>query len=121
MGTAGTAAVGQDQRDWQSLTRLQPGETILLSLKTGAVKGPFRNWTPHDLWAGKVTAQREDVLKVERYRQRGWGRGKTALVGTLIGFGAGFAVGAAVGGCTDNPGLLSSFGPCVTRFGGGMI
>src|SRR5437870_5582243 len=64
MGTAGTAAVGQDQRDWQSLTRLQPGETILLSLKTGAVKGTFQNWTPQDLRAGKVTAQREEVLQV---------------------------------------------------------
>ena len=44
---------------------------------------------------GTVTASRETVLKIERYRLGGWGRGKTAAVGALIGFGGGFAIGAA--------------------------
>jgi len=116
MCVMGTAASGQDQRDWQSLTQLRPGESILLSLKASSVKGAFRSWTPQQVIAGATTARREDVLKVERYRQSGWGRGEKALVGALIGFGAGFTIGAAAAGCHTG-----QFGPCVTRFGGGMI
>lgn len=106
----GTAAEGQDRRDWQSLAQLQAGDSIRLSLKTGLVKGAFQNWTPQQVTAGTVTARREDVLKVERYRQGGWGRGKTAAVGALIGFGGGFAIGAATGGCHQG-----QFGPCFSR------
>ena len=116
MCTMGTAAKGQDRRDWQSLTLLHAGDTILLSLKAGPVKGAFHSWTPQQVMAGKVTAQREDVLKIERYRQSGWGRGKTALVGALVGFGAGFAVGAAAAGCDS-----VSFGPCIGRPAGGAV
>jgi hypothetical protein len=57
-----------------------------------------------------VTAKREDVLKIERYRPGGWGRGKTAAVGALVGFGGGFAIGAATGGCHQG-----QFGPCLSR------
>ena len=74
------------------------------------MEGAFQNWTPQQVTAGTVTARREDVLKIERYRQGGWGRGKTAAVGALIGFGGGFAIGAAAGGCNKN-----SFGPCFSR------
>jgi hypothetical protein len=70
----GTAAEGQDRRDWPSLTRLQAGDTIRLSLKVGSVKAAFRSWTPQQVVAGTVTARREDVLKIiERYRKNGWG------------------------------------------------
>ena len=116
MCAMGTAAKGQDRREWQSLTLLHTGDTILLSLKTGPVKGAFRSWTPQQVIAGKVTAQREDVLKIERYRQSGWGHGKTALAGALVGFGAGFAVGAPAGGCN-----AGSFGPCIGRAAGGAV
>ena len=116
MCAMGTAAKGQDRREWQSLTLLHAGDTILMSLKAGPVKGAFRSWTPQQVMAGQVTAQKEDVLKIERYRQSGWGHGKTAFVGAMVGFGAGFAVGAAAGGCDS-----VSFGPCVGRFAGGAV
>jgi hypothetical protein len=88
-----TAASGQDRRDWQSLGQLQAGDKVRLSLKTGPVEGVFQNWTPQQLTAGTVTAQKEDVLKIERFREGG-GRLKHAAIGALIGFGGGFAVGA---------------------------
>jgi hypothetical protein len=111
IGALGTAAEGQDRRNWQSLAQLQAGDRIRLSLKTGPVEGAFQNWTPQQVTDGAVTAGREDVLKIERYRQGGWGgRGKSAVAGALIGFGGGFAIGAAVGGCNKN-----QFGPCFTR------
>jgi hypothetical protein len=104
----GTVAEGQDRRDWQSLARLQAGDRIRLSLKTGPVKGAFHNWTPQQVTAGTLTARREDVLKIERYRQGG--RAKSAAVGALIGLGGGFAIGAATGGCHQG-----QFGPCYSR------
>jgi hypothetical protein len=106
----GTAAEGQDRRDWQSLARLKAGDRIRLSLKTGPVEGVFQDWTPQQVTAGTVTARKEDVLKIERYRQGGGGRGKTAAIGALIGFGGGFALGAATGGCKQG-----QFGPCFSR------
>jgi hypothetical protein len=106
----GRAAEGQDRRDWQSLARLQAGDRIRLSLKTGPVNGAFQNWTLQQVTAGMVTARREDVLKIERYRQGAWGRGKTVAVGALIGFGGGFAIGAA-GGDNSRQGI----GPYISR------
>jgi hypothetical protein len=103
-------AAAQDRHDWQSIGQLQPGDRIRLSLKTGPLNGAFQTWTPQQVIAGTVTARREDVLKVERYRQGGWGRGKSAAVGALIGFGGGFATGAAAGGCHQG-----QFGPCFSR------
>jgi hypothetical protein len=97
--TLGTAAEGQDRHDWQSLGQLRAGDSIRLSLKTGPAEGAFQNWTPQQVTAGTVTARREDVLKIERFRPGGRGRGKSAAVGALIGFGGGFAIGASVGGC----------------------
>jgi hypothetical protein len=109
-GAFGRAAERQDRHDWQSLARLQAGDRIRLSLKTGPVNGPFQNWTLQQVTAGRVTARREDVLKIERYRQGAWGRGKTAAVGALIGFGGGFAIGAA-GGDNSRQGI----GPYISR------
>jgi hypothetical protein len=105
-----TVAVAEDRHDWQSLGKLHPGDKIRLSLTTGPVEGAFQAWTPQQVTAGTITAKREDVLKIERYHTGGWGRGKTAAVGALIGFGGGFAVGAAVGGCHQG-----QFGPCISR------
>jgi hypothetical protein len=108
----------QDRHDWQSLAQLQAGDKIHLSLKTGpGVTAAFQSSTPDQVTAGTVTAKREDVLKIERYRQGTWGRGKTAAVGALIGFGGGFAIGAgATGGCHQG-----GFGPCISRGLGGAI
>jgi hypothetical protein len=110
------AVSAQDRHDWQSLAQLHPGDNIRLSLKTGPVTGAFQSWTPEQVTAGAVTAKKEDVLKIERYRPGAWGRGKTAAVGALIGFGAGFGVGAGLTGCDHN-----QFGPCISRAGGGAI
>jgi hypothetical protein len=117
----GTAAQGQDRHDWQSLAQLRAGDRIRLSLRTGPVTAAFQSWTPQQVTAGTVTARREDVLKIERYRPGGWGRGKTAAVGAVIGlgvgFGGGFAIGAAVGGHCNQGG----FGPCFSRGTTGAI
>jgi hypothetical protein len=109
----GSAAHGQDRHDWQSLGQLQAGDKVRLSLKTGPVTGAFQNWTPQQLTAGTVTAQKEDVLKIERFREGG-GRVKHAAIGALIGFGGGFALGAGITGCHQG-----EFGPCVSRGVGG--
>jgi|SRR5580704_18262509 hypothetical protein len=111
-----TALHAQDRHDWQSLAQLRPGDNIRLSLKTGAATGAFQAWTPEQVTAGTVVARKEDVLKIERYRQGTWGRGKTAAVGALIGFGAGFGIGAGLTGCDH-----TQFGPCISRAGGGAI
>jgi hypothetical protein len=66
-----TAAEAQDRRDWQSLAQLKAGDRIRLTLKTGPVDGPFQSWTLQQVTAGTVTAKRQDVLKMERYRQGG--------------------------------------------------
>ena len=105
-------APAQDRHDWQSLGQLQPGDRLHLSLKTGPANGAFQNWTAQDVTVGTVTARKEDVLKIERYRHGAWGRGKTAGVGALIGFGGGFVIGAAAGGCHQG-----QFGPCLSRGG----
>jgi hypothetical protein len=106
------AAEAQDRHDWQSLGQLQPGDRLHLSLKTGPANGAFQNWTAQEVTVGTVTARKEDVLKIERHRQGAWGRGKTAAVGALIGFGGGFVIGAAAGGCHQG-----QFGPCLSRGG----
>jgi len=113
-----TAANGQDRSDWQSLAQLQAGDKIRLSLKTGPVEGAFQNWTPQEVTAGTVTARREDVVKIERYRKSGGGRGKHAAIGAAIGFGGGFAMGAAVGGCRPNEICLGSRGTWGAACGG---
>lgn len=111
------SADGQDRHDWQSLAKLQAGDRIRLALKTGpATTAVFQTWTPQEVTAGTVTARKEDVLKIERYGHAGWGRGQTAAVGALIGFGGGFAIGAATTGCRQG-----QFGPCVSRGLGGAV
>lgn len=113
-----TAACAQDRHDWQSLAQLHAGDRILLSLKTGAVKGAFQAWTPEEVTADTLMARKEDVLKVERYREGGWGRGTHALIGALVGFGGGFAAGAAAGGCRPNELLCLGRGTVGAVFGG---
>lgn len=108
--TLGAGAQAQDRHDWQSVAQLHPGDRIRVSLKSGPVDGAFQNFTPEQVTVGTTTARKEDVLKVERYRPGGSGRGKAAAIGALIGFGGGFAVGAAVGGCNH-----TQIGPCLTR------
>ena len=87
-------AQGQDRHDWQSVSRLRIGDRLRVSLRTGPVSGVFQSWTPQDVTVGTVTAKREDVVKVERYRHGG-SRAKHAALGAMIGFGGGFAIGAA--------------------------
>jgi hypothetical protein len=110
-----TTAQGQDRHDWQSLARLNSGDQVRMVLKTGPVSGTFQSWTGEALTVGTVTARREDVLKIERYRHSG-SRGKHAAIGALIGFGGGFAIGAGVTG--DCKG---SIGPCIPRHTGGLL
>jgi hypothetical protein len=108
------AAQGQDRHDWQSLARLNSGDRVRMHLKTGALSGTFQNWTAQGVTVGTVTAKREDVLKIERYRHGG-SRAKHIGVGALIGFGGGFAIGASVSGCGGG------LGPCFTRPEGGAV
>jgi hypothetical protein len=74
--------------------------------------GRVSDWTPQEATFGTVTAKREDVIKIERYRHGG-SRAKHIGVGALIGFGGGFAVGAGIEGC-NSPG-------CVGRREGGVV
>jgi hypothetical protein len=108
-------AHAQDRHDWQSLAKLQAGDSIRLTLKTGPVDGTFQSWTPQQVTAGSITAKREDVLKIERNRPGGT-RAKHAAIGALIGFGGGFAIGAGVTGWH-----AGQFGPCVSRGEGDAI
>jgi hypothetical protein len=108
-----SSAWGQDRHDWQSVSGLQAGDRVRVVLKTGPVEGEFQKWTPEDATFGTVTAKREDVIKIERYR-RGGSRGKHAAFGALIGFGGGFAIGASVNLCVG-------LGPCVKRPVGGAV
>jgi len=116
LGTAATATNAQDRRNWQSVAQLHAGDKIRLSLKTGSVTAIFQSWTPQQVTAGTVTARKEDVVKLERYHPGGWGRGKTAALGAVIGFGGGFAIGTGVTGCHQG-----QFGPCVSRGLGGAV
>jgi hypothetical protein len=109
-------AQGQDRHDWQSLVKLQAGDRIRLTLKTGSSTEVFQSFTAEDLKAGTLTPKKEDVLKIERFGHAGWGRGKKAALGAAIGFGGGFAVGAAVTGCDHQ-----QFGPCLSRGAGGAV
>lgn len=113
------AAAAQDRNDWQALSQLKTGDRVRLSLTTqGPVTGGFRSWTPELLTVGSVSARRAEVVRVERYRQGGWSRGKTAAAGALIGFGGGFAIGAAAGGCHPGAILCFSRGTLGGAFGG---
>ena len=114
----GAAVDGQDRHDWQSVAQLHVGDRIRLSLKTGPVDVTFQNWTPQQVTAGTVIARKEDVLKIERYRKGGLGRGKHAAIGAAIGFGTGFAIGAATGGCHPNELLCIGRGPLGAAIGG---
>jgi len=109
---AAAAAHGQDRHDWKSLSRLHPGDRVRVFLKTGPMDGEFQSWTPQEAIIGSVTARREDVLKIERYRHGG-SRAKHACFGAMIGFAGGFAIGAGVEGCRS-PG-------CVGRGEGGAV
>ena len=116
----------QDRHDWQSVGQLNPGDRLHLFLRTGPVDGEFQAWTADNLTLSTVTAKKEDVLKIERYRigeKHGMGRGKKAAIGGLIGFGGGFAVGALIQGNCSKPPLsgnwcLVSKGELGAGFGG---
>ena len=107
------AAHAQDRHDWQSVSQLQAGDRVHLLLKTRHVNGVFQNWTPQELTVGTVTARREDVLKIERYRHGG-SRARHIGLGALIGFGGGFATGVSLN-------LCGGLGPCITRPEAGAV
>jgi hypothetical protein len=112
-----TLADAQDRSAWQSISQLQAGDEVKLSLKThGSMTGIFQSSTPDQVTVGSTIARREEVAKLERYKKGGWSRGKTALVGAAIGGGAGVIAGVAAGGCNHN-----SFGPCISRGEGGAV
>ena len=110
----GAAAQGQGRHDWQSVSRLHSGDRVRVSLKTGPVIGELQSWSPQGVTVGTITARREDVLKIERYRHGG-SRAKHAAFGAMFGFGGGFAIGASVTGCGGG------LGPCFTRPEGGAV
>ena len=109
----------QDRHDWRAVGQLHPGDRVRLSLKTGPVDGEFQAWTVDNLTVGTITAKKEDVLRIERYRageKHGMGRGKKAAIGALIGFGGGFAVGALIqGNCNSKSPAVFGNGCLVPR------
>ena len=109
-------ALGQDRHDWQSLSKLQAGDKIHLTLKSGSSTEVFQSFTPEELKAGTLTAKKDDVLNIERFGHEGWSRGKKAALGAAIGFGGGFAIGVAASGCNHQ-----QFGPCISRGAGGAL
>jgi len=112
-----TLTEAQDRSAWQSVSQLQAGDKVKLSLKThGSMTGIFQGSTSDQVTVGSTIARREDVAKLERYKRGGWSRGKTALVGAAIGGGVGVIAGVAAGGCNHN-----SFGPCISRGEGGAV
>jgi hypothetical protein len=112
-----TLSAAQDRSAWQSLSQLQAGDKVKLSLKAhGSITGIFQSSTPDQVTVASTIARREEVAKLERYNQGGWSRGKTALVGAAIGGGAGAIAGVAAAGCNHN-----SLGPCISRGEGGAV
>jgi hypothetical protein len=69
-----SVCAAQDRSDWQSVAKVQPGTKVRLSLKS-----------------------HETVTDDFKESTGGWGRGKTAAIGALIGGGAGAAIGVAAG------------------------
>ena len=116
-----TAAACQDRRDWQSVAQLQTGDRFRLSLETGSVTVMFRNWTPQQVTVAAVTARREDVRKIWRYREGGWQRAK-CRPRLLLGLGGGSAIGAAGGGCHPDQFCIVGRGIVAAALGGaGML
>ena len=106
---------GQQVSDWQSLSRLQPGDQVKVSLKSGAkVKGEFRSWSADGVTVGSGNASRLDVIRLDRYRKGG--RAKRVVIASLIGAAGGGALGAGVGGCAP-----VGFGPCFSRAQTGAV
>jgi hypothetical protein len=114
LGALVATAHGQDRHDWKSVSRLHPGDRVVVSLKAGPMDGEFQSWTPQGMTVGTVMARREEVLKVELYRH-GESRAKHAAFGAMFGFAGGFTIGASVNLC--NGGL----GPCIKRPEGGAV
>ncbi len=113
-----TGLIAQDSADWDSLGRLTTNDKVRVSFKDGRhLGGPFENWTAQQITVGGVSGNKAEVLKVERYRQGGWGRGKTAAVGALIGFGAGAGIAAATSRCKSS----ASNGQLVPNFCGFLV
>jgi hypothetical protein len=97
MATLGLCTA-QDRHDWKSVSGLNPGDKVQLSLKTGkSITGLFTNWTTDGVTVDTATVKREEVKEVYRFVKGG--HLKRAGIGALIGFGGGFAMGAAAGGC----------------------
>jgi hypothetical protein len=102
---------GQQVSDWRSLSRLQPGDQVKVSLKSGGtLTGEFRSWSDEGLAVGLTNANRPDVTRLERYRKGVWSLKKRVAVAGLIGAAGGVVFGVVVGGCKPN-----GFGPCFSR------
>lgn len=86
-----------DRSDWQNLRQLSPGQSIIVSRKSGdSLKGAFRSVTDDSLTLeakhNEVVVPKADVGRV----RKGAHRGRTALIGAAIGAGSGAALGAGL-------------------------
>ena len=110
-----TALAAQNPSDWNNVAHIQQGEKVTLSVSNrGPVTGAFQSWTPEQVTVANVSANKQDVVRVELLQSGG--RGRHAAIGAAVGFGAGFGIGAAAGG------NCHGFGPCISRGeAGGVI
>ena len=115
-----SSVIGAPAGGWDALRRLSRGDLVRVTLSSGApVEAVFEAWTENAISVGSIRIAREQVNRVE-LRKRGWGRGKKAAVGALVGFGSGFLIGFAgtpsgsgstsLGTRTENGGTLAVLG-----------
>ena len=91
------ASTGAAQSEWQALSALQPGDRIRIKYRKGTDTAAFSEWRADQITAGGKVSKREDIVRIERYRPGGWGRGKKAALGAAIGGGTGATIGAVLG------------------------
>ena len=103
-------------RDWEKLQSLTPGERVGVVLRDRKyIEGRFRSWSPERIDIAR--GQREESLKIADVRsvtvRRKGSRLKGTGIGALIGFASAFPFGAASAGYIadqNNPSIQTRMG-----------
>lgn len=89
------AGLAADPGDWDSLSRLRPGQRIeVIDMKLKSTRGEFVAVTPDELRVAGGVIERAQVFRVSRRENSK--RGRNALIGLAVGAAAGLAIGAGV-------------------------